>query len=78
MNWFANKQITLILGLIQLIWDSQSIKKWPIKKQPLAQKPMCKQEVVQNLSQKQVPNLLVQVRNQSKQVDLEEVDLSIQ
>ena len=37
---------------------------------------MCKQGEVQNLSQKQAPNHLVQVKNQLKQVDLGEVDLS--
>ena len=38
---------------------------------------MCKQGVVQNLSQKQAPNLLVQVKNQLKQADQEAVDLFI-
>jgi D-alanyl-D-alanine dipeptidase len=35
---------------------------------------MCTQGVVQNLSQRQAPNHLAQVKNQLKQVDLEEVD----
>ena len=38
---------------------------------------MCKQGVVQNLSQRQAPNLLAQVKNQLKQVDQEAVDLFI-
>ena len=38
---------------------------------------MCKQGVVQNLSQRQAPNLLVQVKNQLKQADQEVVDLFI-
>jgi len=38
---------------------------------------MCKQGVVLNLSQRQTPNLLVQVKNQLKQVDQEAVDLFI-
>ena len=38
---------------------------------------MCKQGVVQNLSQRQTPNLLVQVKNQLKQADQEVVDLFI-
>ena len=38
---------------------------------------MCKQGVVQNLSQKQAPNLLEQVKNQLKQADQEVVDLFI-
>jgi hypothetical protein len=37
---------------------------------------MCKQGVVQNLSQRQAPNLLVQVKNQLKQADQEAVDAS--
>ena len=38
---------------------------------------MCKQGVVLNLSQRQAPNLLAQVKNQLKQVDQEAVDLFI-
>ena len=38
---------------------------------------MCKQEVVRSLLLKQVPNHLVQVKNQSKQADQEVVDLFI-
>ena len=38
---------------------------------------MCMQGVVLNLSQRQAPNLLAQVKNQLKQVDQEAVDLFI-
>jgi hypothetical protein len=37
---------------------------------------MYKLEAVQNLSQRQAPNLLVQVKNQLKQADQEVVDAS--